>query len=89
MSLSEFLWGKDELNRRREIIQALSQHPLKTTCRNPNALSRAELWAFRFQQNAELLELKQRLAWTVQHYLDALRMVSPDVAATSVNYRSE
>ncbi|KAL4892054.1 hypothetical protein BDV59DRAFT_57060 [Aspergillus ambiguus] len=87
MSLANYIWGDAELNRRQEILKALAQFPLKTVCRNPYRLSRKELWTLRIQQNIELLELKMRLGWTAQHYLDALRIVCPDVASLSVNYR--
>lgn len=89
LSLASFVWGVDELNRRQEILEALAQNPLKTTCRNPYQLSRKELWTLRIKQNLELLELKMRLGWSAQHYLDALRIACPDVASTSPNYRSE
>jgi hypothetical protein len=88
MSFAAFVWGVDELNRRREILEALTRYPLKTTCRNPYKLSRKELWTLRIEQNLELLELKMRLGWSAQHYLDALRIACPDVASTSPNYRS-
>ncbi|GES66337.1 hypothetical protein ATEIFO6365_0013030500 [Aspergillus terreus] len=87
MSLASYIWGEAELDRRQEILKALSQFPIKTVCRNPYRLSRKELWTVRIQQNIELLELKMRLGWTAQHYLDALRIVCPDVASLSANYR--
>lgn len=89
MSLASYIWGEAELNRRQEILKALSQFPIKTVCLNPYRLSRKELWTVRIQQNIELLELKMRLGWTAQHYLDALRIVCPDVASLSANYRSK
>lgn len=89
MSLASFLWGAEDLRRREEIIKALARYPLKTTCRNPYRLSRKELWTLRVQQNLELLELKMRLGWSAQHYLDALRIAVPDIASINPNYRSE
>lgn len=88
MSLAEFIWGEAELAQRQEILKALSQFPLETTCRNPHGLSRKDLWTTRVQQNIELLELKMQLGWTAQHYLNALKIVCPDVASLSANYRS-
>lgn len=89
MSLAEFIWGEAELAQRQEILKTLSQFPIKTTCRNPYALSRKELWTTRIQQNIELLELKLRFGWTAQQYLNALKIVCPDVASLSANYRSK
>lgn len=88
MSLAGFLWGAEELRRREEILEALAQYPLKTTCSNPYRLSRKELWTLRVQQNLELLELKMRLGWSDQHFLDALKIACPDIASINPNYRS-
>ena len=88
MSLASWIWGSDELRRRNEILAILSRHPLETTCENPQALSRRDLWALRLQQNLEVLDLKFRYGWSDQHYLDALKIVSPDVASLGVNSRS-
>lgn len=88
MSLAKFIWGGDRLDRRHEILKALSQFPLTTKCSNPYALSRRDLWALRIQQGVELLELKMKLGWTSQHFLDALKIACPDVASLGVNYRS-
>ncbi|KAL3462504.1 acyl-CoA dehydrogenase/oxidase [Aspergillus heterothallicus] len=87
MSLAECIWGEGELARRHEILDALKHYPLRTTCKNPFRLSRKELWTSRVRQNIELLDLKLKLGWTPQHYLDALRIVCPDVASLGVNYR--
>ncbi|KAF9889040.1 hypothetical protein FE257_008017 [Aspergillus nanangensis] len=87
MSLANYLWGDAELDRRQEILRALAQSPLKTVCRNPYSLSRKDLWTVRLQQNVELLQMKMRLGWSAQHYLDALRIACPDVASLSANYR--
>ncbi|KAH0827732.1 Peroxisomal acyl-coenzyme A oxidase 1 [Fonsecaea pedrosoi] len=89
LSLAKHIWGEDELRRRHEIIQVLSEFPLKTTCPDVYELSRRDLWIFRFQQSVEILELKMKFGWTNEHFLDALRIVSPDVSPLGVNYRKQ
>lgn len=88
LSLAKYIWGEDELKRRHEIIRALSEFPIKTKCHDIYELSRRDLWIFRVQQSVEILELKLKLGWTNQHFLDALRIISPDVSPLGVNYRS-
>lgn len=89
MSLTSWIWGSDELRRRNEILEVLSRHPLRTICENPHALTRRDLWALRLKQNLEVLDMRFRYGWSEQHYLDALKIVSPDVATLGVNSRSQ
>ena len=87
--LAQYIWGHDEYNRRRRILNDLSRFPSKIKCKNPYQLSRRDLWILRFKQSVEILELKLRLGWDNQHFLDALRIACPDVSALNPNYRSE
>jgi hypothetical protein len=87
-ALARFLWGEEQLQRRCEILSALSGNPLFSRKINVYALSRRDLWVFRLQQTAELIDLKFKLKWSRQHFLDAVR-IAGDVLFAGVNYRSK
>jgi hypothetical protein len=87
-ALAKFVWGEERLQRRCEILDAVTQSPILTQAKNPYALSRREYWTLRIQQTTELLTLKFRLGWSRQHFLDATRIIGGDVSTLGVNYRS-
>lgn len=89
LTLARYIWGNDEFDRRQRILDDLSKFPTKIHCKDPYQLSRRDLWILRFKQSVEVLELKLRLGWDSQHFLDALRIACPDVSPLNVNYRSE
>lgn len=86
--LANFIWGEEKLKRRCEILDALSNHPVFTSPRNPHALSRKDLWTLRVKQGVELLALKFRLGWSNQQFVEATK-IAGDILSLGVNYRSQ
>ncbi|OAP58010.1 hypothetical protein AYL99_07100 [Fonsecaea erecta] len=84
--LANFLWGEERLQRRCEILEAITQNPVFTQQGNPHALSRKDLWALRLKQGVELLELKFKLGWSNQQFVDATK-IAGDLLSIGVNYR--
>lgn len=87
-ALSKFVWGDDRLQRRCEILDAMSGNPIFVKTQNPYELSRKQLWKLRVQQGIELLSLKFKLGWSNQQYVEATK-IAGDVLSMGVNYRSE
>ncbi|EXJ63786.1 hypothetical protein A1O7_00121 [Cladophialophora yegresii CBS 114405] len=85
--LAKLLWGEERLQRRCEILAAISRNPVfADTQSNPHALSRKDLWTLRLKQGVELLKLKFKLGWSNQHFVDATK-IAGDVLSLGVNYR--
>ncbi|OAL26512.1 hypothetical protein AYO20_10081 [Fonsecaea nubica] len=84
--LSNFLWGEERLKRRCEILAAVTQNPIFTQPRNTHGLSRKDLWTLRLQQSVELLDLKFKLGWSNQQFVDATK-IAGDLLSIGVNYR--
>ncbi|KIY00219.1 uncharacterized protein Z520_03904 [Fonsecaea multimorphosa CBS 102226] len=84
--LANFLWGEERLRRRCEILAAVTKNPVFTQPKNPHALSRRDLWVLRLQQGVELLELKFRLGWSNQQFVDATK-IAGDLLSIGVNFR--
>ncbi|KIW25048.1 uncharacterized protein PV07_10721 [Cladophialophora immunda] len=84
--LANFIWGEQRLQRRCEILAAVAQNPVFTQPPNPHALSRKDLWALRLKQGVELLELKFKLGWSNQQFVDATK-ITADQLTMGVNYR--
>jgi hypothetical protein len=89
VEFARYIWGADVFDRRQDILRALAKHPIKTKCDDPYQLSRRDLWILRFRQSVEVLELKMRLGWSSQQFVDALRIALPEVSPLNVNYRSK
>ena len=86
--LATFIWGEQRLQRRCEILAAISNNPVFADPQNPHALSRKDLWTLRLNQGVELLKLKFTLGWSNQTFVDATK-IAGDVLSLGVNYRSE
>lgn len=85
--LARFIWGEERLQRRVEVLNAISNNPIFTNPRNPYALSRKDLWTTRLKQGVALLELKFKLGWSSQTFVDATK-IAGDVLSLGVNFRS-
>ncbi|KIW96393.1 uncharacterized protein Z519_03462 [Cladophialophora bantiana CBS 173.52] len=85
-ALANFIWGDERLKRRCDILAAISSNPVFTQTPNPHALSRKDLWTLRLKQGVELLELKFKLGWSNQQFVDATK-IAGDILSLGVNFR--
>jgi hypothetical protein len=86
-TLAQYFWGEENLQRRREVLKELEQHPVLSANVNTAGLSRRDHWAVRVQQAQALVELYFRKGWSKEHFLTANRIVG-DIPS-SPQFRSE
>lgn len=84
--LAKFIWGEDRLQRRLDILEALTDHP---TFRRTNlhGLARKDYWAYKVQQSKELIDIWFAKDWNRDHFLEAVRMVGDVPAFTQFRSR--
>ncbi|KAJ9608525.1 hypothetical protein H2200_007513 [Cladophialophora chaetospira] len=86
--LAKFIWGEERLQRRIEILDAISNNPVFTDPCNPYALSRKDLWTLRCKQGVALIELKFKLGWSNQKFIEATN-IAGDILNMQANFRTE
>ncbi|KAF2095533.1 acyl-CoA oxidase [Rhizodiscina lignyota] len=73
--LSTFLWGgKDRIQRRKQVVKALTSNPIFSNYPPPGSLARKESWTKAVHQAKELIAISFREKWTHEQFRDAVRM---------------
>lgn len=73
--LSTFLWGsKDRIQKRKQVVKALTSNPIFSNHPPAGSLSRKESWTKALHQSRELIKINFRENWTQEQFRDAIRM---------------